>query len=286
MALGKIVQNTVEPSGECLGGADKHQPMVRRSEKKTGVQGRGTRPQPGSPVVVFDGDDTLWPNQVHYDQAIRQFSDLMRQNGFPGKAAIAIFERIDRGNVARFGYSKRRFPTSMEDAYRSMCRERKQKPKRDVLVRTRNIGRSVFTRRLKLNAGALGALTELALRFRLILFTAGDVAIQRQKVQSLGLRRYFDRIVVVPVKTTDEFRKLLKCERVAPERVIMVGNSLRSDIRPALEAGIMAVLYLARTWHYENAVMIDRSIPKVRSLSRLPLIVSRLVRNGESNERE
>lgn len=197
-----------------------------------------------------------------------------------------MFERNDRGNVARLGYSKRRFPTSMEDTYRSLCRERGLKPTRAMLVRVRRVGRSVFKRRPKLNAGALMALRKLAPHYRLVLFTAGDEGVQRRKIRTLGLHRKFDRIVIVPVKTADEFRALLAREQVKPVDMIMVGNSLRSDIQPAQETGIAAILYLARTWHYESGIMIDHGIPKIRSLARLPLIVSRLSRNGESHGRE
>ena len=145
-------------------------------------------------VIIFDGDDTLWETMPLYVRSKSRFFLAMRRLGFNRKAVEMDFEERDLRNVDRFGFSKKRFETSMVETYRSFCRSRDMVPARAFERRIKRIARSTFTTRPKLVRHAKQLLRRLDNdRSRLILLTKGDLSVQRKRIRASGLRAFFEK---------------------------------------------------------------------------------------------
>ena len=188
-------------------------------------------------VIIFDGDDTLWETMPLYVRSKSRFFLAMRRLGFNRKAVEMDFEERDLRNVDRFGFSKKRFETSMVETYRSFCRSRDMVPARAFERRIKRIARSTFTTRPKLVRHAKQLLRRLKDRSRLILLTKGDLSVQKKRIRASGLQAFFEKVIVVPQKETRTFRFLVRRYNLPKAATWSVGNSLKSDINPALKSG-------------------------------------------------
>ncbi|WP_420127266.1 HAD family hydrolase [Longimicrobium sp.] len=204
-------------------------------------------------MIVFDADDTLWRTQELYDEAKARFFAWLAELGHDPGAAVSAYTEIDLANVARLGFSRERFPSSMEATYRALCSSRSREPDPAGVVQARTFATWVFDSTPELRPDAEAALERLEGSFRLILFTAGDPDVQWARIQGSGLSGRFDHVHVVAQKTVGTWRALLEEVSAVPERTWSVGNSVRSDINPALELGLRCVLIAARSWAYEQA---------------------------------
>ena len=202
-------------------------------------------------VVIFDGDDTLWKTQELYDHAKTAFARLVAGLGYEKKSVITELDRIDAANVSTHGFSRRRFPRSLVQTYRVLAGRSKQKPDKRVEDQIRHIGNSVFRKKPKLAPFTHSVLRRLKKEFRLVLFTKGDASIQKRRIRQTGLRELFDAVYITEYKKIGDLRDVLRAEGVRSRDAIMVGDSVRSDIRPAITLGMRAIWINGRTWRYE-----------------------------------
>lgn len=217
-------------------------------------------------TVIFDGDDTLWETQTLYDLAKRKFAALMAKEGFPSAESLALFAEVDMANVRKLGFSRRRFPKSMADTYELLAKDAGKKVKPAVRKRAKALGESVFNRTPKLMPGVRRLLQRLTGRVRLVLMTAGDRAIQRRRIQTSGLARYFDFIDIPKIKDAAEFHRLIRLLRVNPDSAWMIGNSMKSDIMPAHKVGLNTVWLAGRGWAYDRSDETGDTVTKVVDL--------------------
>ena len=162
--------------------------------------------------------------------------------------------RIDVANVAVLGYSMERFPTSCVLAYEEVCRVEGRTSETSVADRIRYAARSVFVRTPPLVPGARETLTCLRARgVRLALLTKGDPELQARRIEHSGLRDLFHIVRLVLEKSPATIRSVVASLGVNTESAWMVGNSIRSDILPAIAAGIRGVWINAHVWEYERA---------------------------------
>jgi putative hydrolase of the HAD superfamily len=160
--------------------------------------------------------------------------------------------------VPQVGYAPREFVRSVVIAYGRLCASRGEAPDEDVAQEVRSIAQPVVDHPIALLDGVAQTMQHLDGRHRLILLTKGDVAVQQDKVDRSGLGAHFEAIHVVPEKGAHVLRDLLARHGLDPGRTWMVGNSPRSDINPALEAGIGAV-YIPHPvpWDFEDVSLVD-----------------------------
>lgn len=206
-------------------------------------------------VIVFDGDDTLWGTQELYDEAKARFFALVHELGHDHAMAESKFADIDVANVARFGLSRERFPTSMRETYEFLCLTAGAPTRPDIVRQAASIAQGVFDATPAVRADAASVLTKLSSLYRLVLFTAGDDQVQRTRVERSGLAQYFTSIHITPSKTRDSWERLLVTERSDPRCAWSIGNSVRSDINPALKLGLRCVIVAGRTWQYERTAL-------------------------------
>ena len=203
--------------------------------------------------VIFDGDDTLWNTEHLYDDARSRARVIVDESGLDGAMWEERERSIDVENVANFGYSMERFPASCVQAYEDLCRQTAQPPDTKTAERIRQAARSVFEQDPPLVPGAREALTLLRAKgARLALLTKGDRELQSRRIERSGLSGLFDVIRIVPEKSPAVIRDVVAALGVDISSAWMVGNSVRSDVIPAMKAGLRAVQIPAHVWEYER----------------------------------
>ena len=208
---------------------------------------------------VFDGDDTLWRTEELYDQARERARLVIEGAGFDGGRWELLERRIDVDNVERFGFSPERFPTSCVQAYEVLAASAGVITDSELMGAIRGAANEVFRQTPALVESASRVLQGLrANGFKLALLTKGDLRIQHKRIAASGLTLYFDVIEVVVEKDIISFSRIASLLGIPLEALCMVGNSLRSDIGPALRAGLKAIWIDAHVWEYErNHSMVD-----------------------------
>ena len=211
--------------------------------------------RPRGLTLLFDGDDTLWDNNVHFERAIEAWVDAIAAGGWTEEAARAELDRIEELNfesggvgTAAFGIHLRQAATAIVPADRLPA----------ALERIDAILEAMASTAAEPFAGVAETLDELATRHTLGLVTRGDPAEQWAKIDASGLRDRFAHIAVVPTKVPDTYRGLLARWGLDATTTWMIGNSPRSDIVPARAAGLRAVLVNhASTWWLEKVELDD-----------------------------
>jgi putative hydrolase of the HAD superfamily len=234
---------------------------------------RGVSIHKASAGVIFDGDDTLWITEPLYDKARRSAAEVVGAHGVDPVNWEELQRRLDVENTRLLKYSTRRFPTSCVQAYDEACRDEgfvsDPAARRDIW----KAAQSVFRTRAPLAPGARDTLERLgSAGMSLALLTKGDAQVQSRRIETSGLRELFASVEVVPEKSPPAIRLLVTRLGINPQGAWMVGNSLRSDILPALTAGLRAIWIDAPVWEYERSPngYSDNRVIAVDNLAEVP----------------
>jgi putative hydrolase of the HAD superfamily len=192
-------------------------------------------------TLFIDADDTLWENNIFYEKCFAEFAALMEEQGFDPEEAERTADEVERERIPVVGYAVEEFARSLVIAYRKLCQRYDRPFDEEVAAAVRETGMMPASYPIVLLDGVEETLEQLASRHRLLLLTKGDQAVQEDKLERSGLGSFFDEVHVVPEKDVVVFQELLERHDLQPERTWMVGNSPRSDINPAVEAGLGAV---------------------------------------------
>ncbi|MER7891275.1 HAD family hydrolase [Micromonospora sp. NPDC094482] len=214
-------------------------------------------------VLVFDADDTLWENNVVFERVIDDFLAWLDHPTLDRAETRAILDDIERANAVAHGYGSKVFLRSLGE-----CLERlRERPATDA--ERREIDRlavALVEHKVELMPGVAEALDELAGRHELLLLTKGEREEQQRKLDASGLLHHFRAAHIVREKDVDTYRWLVREHGFDPARAWMIGNSPRSDIRPARAAGMNAVFIPnENTWVLEH----DDLDPTDRGVLRL-----------------
>ena len=190
-------------------------------------------------VVAFDADDTLWDCQSWFDDVERRCCELLAPWATAREVSEGLFA-TERRNLSLTGYGTKAFTLSLiENAVEVSGHQLTG----DIVARLLDMGKELLrfpTTPLPEVVETLEALSR-SRRYRLVVFTKGELMDQEAKLARSGLEQYFTHVETVSNKTEHEYRQLCEDLGVAPEETVMVGNSFRSDIAPALSAGAWAV---------------------------------------------
>lgn len=199
--------------------------------------------------ILFDLDDTLIPTQEVYNETKSRAVDYVyeKMNGsITRENILKHFEEVDKQNFTEYGLSKERFPTSWVKTLKKL-KETTKKEENELYA----IGQTVFQTVISPFEEAIEVLNELKEKgYSLSLLTAGDVTVQEKRIKDANLSSYFQHIYILPVKTPQTVAKQLGKSRL--EHTVMIGNSLRSDIYPALALGMKAIHIERETWGYDS----------------------------------
>jgi putative hydrolase of the HAD superfamily len=236
-------------------------------------------------LIAFDGDDTLWHNERSYREARERFRRLLARAGvvLTSQEIEACVNRTEMANLSYYGYGVSSFVLSLAETAIDLTDGRiSGGDLRDLI----ELAKQMLTEEIELFPGARKTLMTLAGSWPLMLITKGDLLHQRSKLERSGLAACFRYVEIVSHKTSDVYTSILDRHGVAPARFVMVGNSLRSDILPVVEAGGWAVhVPAAVSWSHEDAeapAHLHGRFVEVPALERVPEAIRTLVRKSPS----
>ncbi len=201
-------------------------------------------------VLLIDADDTLWENNIYFERAIADFISFLNHREFTVPEVRAVLFEVERGCIARHGYGLISFRSALEDTFARLAVEPLTPALRETI---HGIAHTITEQPIEMLAGVPETLAYLASRHKLILMTKGDAREQSRKVERSGMKRHFSAVEIVPEKDAAAYDGVLDRHKLNRDAAWMVGNSPRSDINPALAAGLHAVFVPHdQTWVLER----------------------------------
>lgn len=231
-------------------------------------------------LVLVDFDDTLVDTAPRFDAARRSLFDLMAEQGFDLDEAYDVHHhQVDPGLRSKHGFGPQRLEEAFRLTYDALCSAAGQAPDNAVMERAAALGRAVAGTPPVID-GALDALRRLAGTLPTIVYTqASDTEYQLGCLQDAGVLEIVgpDRVRVVANKSRDSFLETLAAFGVDdPATAWMVGNSIRSDVNPALEAGAHAVLVeVENPWHHDVVEPVSQDFQRVKSFAEAVALLAR-----------
>lgn len=201
-------------------------------------------------TVGVDADDTLWHNETIFRLTHKRFVDLL--SDFADEATVeSRLAEVEQRYLRLYGYGAKGFTLCMIDAAMELTDGRvDNRVIREIL----SSGREMLTHPVEPLPGVETALAGLSESYRLVLITKGDLLHQEQKLAASGLGDLFSGVEIVSEKTAETYRRVFARHGPGAERAVMAGNSVKSDILPALEAGACAALIpYPLVWAHEAA---------------------------------
>ena len=183
-------------------------------------------------LICLDADDTLWHNMRYFAAAEAAFADMLAPFAEAGVARERLGE-VEVRNLKHYGYGAKSFTLSMIETAVELCGERLDARLVGGLLAA---GRQLLAHPVELLDGIAETLDALAERGRLVLVTKGDLLHQEMKLAASGLGERFAGVEIVSDKSAETFERLFARYGVPPERAVMAGDSMRSDVLPALAA--------------------------------------------------
>ena len=201
-------------------------------------------------LICLDADDTLWHNIRHFDETEAVLQRLLAPFDAAGVTRV-VLERVEARNLKLYGYGAKGFTLSMIETALEVAGETLPVAAVAEILRA---GRALLDHPVELLPGVEAALDALAGRARLVLVTKGDLLHQETKLAASGLGARFSGIEIVSDKTPEIYARIFARHDTAPERTLMAGDSMRSDVLPALAAGAWAAhVPHGVVWAHERA---------------------------------
>lgn len=201
-------------------------------------------------AIGFDADDTLWQNEEFFRLTEERFADLLRDFAEKDHLAERLLE-AERRNLGQYGFGIKGFVLSMIEVAIEVTEERVPA---SVIAELIAAGQEMLAHPIHLLPHARDTIEALAGRYRLVLITKGDLLDQERKLAQSGLGEMFDAVEIVSDKVPQTYIRAFMRHGDGPERAMMVGNSMKSDVVPAIEAGGWGVHVPARyEWEIEKA---------------------------------
>lgn len=200
--------------------------------------------------LLIDADDTLWENNIYFEDAFDDFVNFLDHSTLTSAQIRDVLNEIELANARIHGYGAKNFGRNLQQAYHHLA---EREIGTEDLAHVMSLAERILEQPLELIEGVEATLEWLASRHDLTLFTKGNPEEQKLKVDRSGLSRYFAHTTIVKEKDAPAYRRIVRERSLAPEETWMIGNSPKSDINPAMEAGLGAVLVPhARTWVLER----------------------------------
>ena len=200
--------------------------------------------------LLIDADDTLWENNIYFERAFDEFVEFLGHSMMSPSQVRDVLDEIEEANNRIHGYGSLNFGRNLRECYqhlaeREICAE--------DLVTVMGFAERILECPMEVIAGVPETLEHLALRHDLTLFTKGNPEEQKLKLERSGLGAFFTHTAIVKEKDAPAYRRLAQERGMVPERTWMIGNSPKSDINPALDAGLGAVFIPhEHTWALER----------------------------------
>lgn len=200
--------------------------------------------------LLIDADDTLWENNIYFERAFDNFCNFLDHSALRPAQVRDVLNEIELVNAKIHGYGSKNFGRNLQQAYRHLS---EREIRADDLRHVVTLAEQILEQPIELIEGVEETLGYLSERHELTLFTKGSPDEQLMKVDRSGLGRYFAHQAVVKEKDAAAYLGLVAARGLTRDSTWMIGNSPKSDINPALEAGLHAVLVPhPHTWVLEH----------------------------------
>jgi len=224
-------------------------------------------------VIAFDADDTLWVNEPRYIAAEARLRELLSPYA-DGEAVAHDLHATEIRNLTSFGYGVKAYTFSMIETAIALSNGHISGTEIDGILQ---VGRRMMQAPVEVFEHVEPTLAKLSPQRDLMILTKGDLVEQGDRIARSGLAKYFRYIEIVREKTVESYRGLLQQRRIDPQRFLMVGNSMKSDILPVLELGAYAVyIHYDGTWEHEKAQIPDRlptTYKEIKHIGVLPDLI-------------
>ena len=224
-------------------------------------------------VIAFDADDTLWINETYFREAEHQFAKLLVHYETENKIDQELF-RTEIKNLTYYGYGIKGFVLSMIECSIELSNYQvDQKTIESILA----IGKEMLEKPIELLEGVEEVLQSLHGKYKLIIATKGDLLDQERKLEKSNLLKYFHHIEVMSDKKEKDYQKLIQHLDIQPSELLMIGNSLKSDVLPLIAIGASALhIPFHTTWAHEEVSEERYSHTSYKTVSNIKQVLSYL----------
>jgi putative hydrolase of the HAD superfamily len=201
-------------------------------------------------TLLIDLDDTLCENNVYFERAIAEFISFLNHRSMSVQEVRQVLNQVERESILQHGYGLHSFAHSLVDCFERLSVEPVTAELHD---RIKGFAHRIAEHPMEIIDGVPETLDYLHHRHHLIVMTKGNIMEQSNKIDRCGLKEYFAAVEIVGEKDPGTYRSIVDKYALAPESTWMVGNSPKSDINPALAAGLHAVFVPHdQTWVLEH----------------------------------
>ena len=226
-------------------------------------------------TIGFDADKTLWHNETFFKLSQQRFAELLADFSDPINLGDRLYEAEVR-NIGHYGYGVKGFTLSMIETAIEVTDERVPA---SVIRELVDIGRDMLNHPIDLLAGAAAAVTKLKDYYQLVLITKGDLLHQERKLAQSGLGDHFHGVEIVSEKTPKIYVAAFAKHGAGAGTAAMVGNSMKSDVLPAIAAGAWGVFVphdLAWDLEHAEAPTGHEKFREISDLHSLPELIKSL----------
>ncbi|HWB87175.1 MAG TPA: HAD family hydrolase [Bryobacteraceae bacterium] len=200
--------------------------------------------------LIVDADDTLWENNIYFERAFDEFVEFLNHSSMTPRQIRDVLDEIEAANAKIHGYGSLNFARNLRQTYQHLV---EREVREEDLATVMSFAERILDCPMEVIEGVRETLEYLAVRHDLTLFTKGHPEEQILKIGRSGLESFFRHTAVVKEKDAGAYRRLVGERGMDPERTWMIGNSPKSDVNPAIEAGLSAVFVPhAHTWVLER----------------------------------
>ena len=204
----------------------------------------------GAQTLLIDADDTLWENNIYFERAIARFITFLNHHEFSPEQVRGVLNDVERECVVKHGYGLHSFAHALVDTFERLSVEPVTP---ELHAQIHSFAHTVAEHPVEFLPEIPETLRHLADRHHLILLTKGAIAEQTGKIERSGLKRFFTAIEIVAEKDVAAYSSIIEKYELARDSTWMIGNSPKSDINPALAAGLHAVFVPhGDTWILEH----------------------------------
>ena len=213
----------------------------------------------GGQTLLIDADDTLWENNIYFERAIAQFISFLNHQSYTGEQVREILNEVERECILKHGYGLHSFAHALVDTFERISLEPITPHLHQRIV---GFAHTIADHPVEILPGVPQTLQYLSARHHLIMLTKGEMAEQSGKVERSGLKDYFAAVEIVAEKDRGTYRDMVAKYGLGHDTTWMVGNSPKSDINPALAAGLNAVFVPhGNTWILEHEELAAAPLP-------------------------
>jgi putative hydrolase of the HAD superfamily len=230
-------------------------------------------------TIAFDADDTLWDNEIFFRESEREFCKLINGHNpnLTEKEIMPVLFDNEVGNLSIYGFGVKSFVLSaIETAGKLLNNDVPY----SIISSIVQIGRNQLMQPVTLLADVEDTLKRLkeSGKYRLVVATKGDLLDQESKIKRSGLEQYFERSIIMSDKREDDYLKMIKSLNCKPEKLVMIGNSFKSDILPVVNLGGRGIyIPYHTTWAHEVVDTIEHErIVEIKRLGDLNIALEKL----------